>query len=59
VECHAEDGRLANVAGVFMPGTNTNSLDGLLGKALIMLTLLGVHGHAALRLFSRNGGSHE
>lgn len=61
VECHQQDGRLANVAGVFMPGTNTNGPVGLLGKALIILTLLGVIAHALIRTFSRksNGGHHD
>lgn len=61
VECHQQDGRLANVAGVFMPGTNTNGPVGLLGKALILLTLLGVAAHALIRIFSRKseGGHHD
>ncbi len=54
-ECHAKDGRLADVAGVFMPGTDPDGPAGLLGKALFLLTLLGVMGHAVLRMISRKG----
>ncbi|MGR3378410.1 tetrathionate reductase family octaheme c-type cytochrome [Salipiger abyssi] len=53
--CHAEDGRLANIAGVFMPGTGGSAMAVLLGKILFALALLGVLGHALLRLFSRKG----
>lgn len=58
--CHAEDGRLANLAGIYMPGTGGNRLIGLAGKLLVALALLGVLGHAALRLVSRkNTGGHD
>ncbi|MEQ9693882.1 tetrathionate reductase family octaheme c-type cytochrome [Shimia sp. SDUM112013] len=60
VECHQENGRLADVAGVFMPGTDPNSWIGLLGKAIILMSFLGVIGHSLLRLFSRNSkGDHH
>lgn len=60
-ECHQQDGRLANVAGVFMPGTEPNSLVGWLGKAIVLMALLGVIGHMALRILSRSarGGRHD
>ncbi len=51
-ECHSNDGRLANIAGVSMPGTNSNTLVGVAGKALVLLTLLGVAGHGVIRRFA-------
>ncbi len=59
--CHAEDGRMANVAGVFMPGTDPNGPVGLLGKLIVLGAILGALGHAAIRvLFGKkhDGGSH-
>lgn len=59
-ECHAEGGRMANIAGVYMPGTETNSLVGMFGKLMVVLTILGVMGHGALRLFARKSeGAHH
>ncbi|MEC3862116.1 tetrathionate reductase family octaheme c-type cytochrome [Mesobacterium sp. TK19101] len=59
--CHAEDGRLANIAGVFMPGTGDKWHVGLLGKLMFVMALLGVLGHGALRIFTgkKKGGSHD
>lgn len=59
-ECHAEDGRLANIAGIYMPGTDSMSLVGMLGRLMVALTILGVLGHGLLRLFGRKseGGNH-
>lgn len=59
--CHAKDGRLANLSGVFMPGTGSEGLVGLLGKLMFVMALLGVLGHGALRIFTarKNGGSHD
>lgn len=60
-ECHSEDGRMAEISGVFMPGTDSNNITGLLGKLIVALALLGVIGHGMLRLFSRKpqGGDHD
>lgn len=58
-ECHSEGGRMANIAGVFLPGTDTMSLTGILGRIIVLMALLGVVGHTALRIFSRKGGSHD
>ena len=46
--CHAEDGRLATISGVFMPGTGNNALVGLLGKLAFLAALLGVSLNTAL-----------
>lgn len=52
-ECHRRDGRLANVAGFYLPGGGTGFrwLD-IVGAILVVGTLLGVIGHALLRLLS-------
>ncbi|MEJ2035649.1 MAG: cytochrome C, partial [Maritimibacter sp.] len=52
-ECHANDGRLEGIPGIYMPGTESYSIVGLLGRALVALALLGVVGHALLRLVTR------
>ena len=51
-ECHAKDGRMVNLAGIYMPGTDSLSPAGMLGRALVVLTALGVLGHLALRFFA-------
>lgn len=60
-ECHEEGGRLANIAGVYMPGTNSMSLVGMLGRLMIVAAFLGVMGHAALRILSgrKSDGEHH
>ena len=59
-ECHARDGRMATVAGLYIPGA-TPSLGGKLGLLALLAALAGVLGHGALRLFARmrgQGGHH-
>lgn len=58
-ECHAKDGRMQNIAGIFMPGTDPNSWVGILGKLLVLAALAGVLLHGALRLFSGKKGEHH
>ena len=59
-ECHAAEGRLVGLAGVYMPGSDPFSPVGMLGKLMVLATLLGVVGHGLLRLVTRRkGGSHE
>lgn len=48
--CHAADGRLANLAGFYMPGRDQFGWLTTLGLIAAGLTLLGVLGHAALRI---------
>ena len=57
-ECHAENGRLANISGVFMPGTTPNSLVSWLGRLIVLGALAGALGHLILRMVSR-GKHHE
>lgn len=57
-ECHSEDGRLAGIAGVYMPGTDPMSIVGILGRLMVLATLAGVLGHGLIRLITRNKGGH-
>ena len=50
VECHANGGRLAGIEGVYLPGTHANTLVDKAGWTLVLLTLLGVLGHGAMRV---------
>lgn len=47
--CHASDGRLAGIDGVYIPGTGL-PLGGRLGLALVAAALLGVAGHGGVRI---------
>ncbi len=56
--CHAKDGRLAKLAGFYMPGgvsSGWSRYTDLAGLALLFATLTGVLIHAALRLVARLG----
>ncbi len=50
-ECHAKKGRLKNLAGFYMPGRDSNKWVDRIGLLAVLLTLLGVLGHGALRVF--------
>ncbi|WP_460021026.1 tetrathionate reductase family octaheme c-type cytochrome [Magnetospira thiophila] len=49
-DCHAKNGRLAGVTGMYMPGRDGWPLIDYAGYALVILTFLGVIGHGALRM---------
>ncbi len=49
-ECHAREGRLKNLAGMYMPGRDHNVWVDRIGLLAVVLTLLGVLGHGALRI---------
>ncbi len=49
VECHKSDGRMAMIAGVYVPAGGMG-LGGKLGILIFVLGALGVVGHAALRM---------
>ena len=49
-ECHARDGRLANLTGMYVPGRDRWPWLDTLGFALAGLSLLGVLGHGLLRI---------
>lgn len=55
--CHAENGRMANVAGIYVPGGGIG-IGGKLGLVVFLMAVLGVAGHGVLRLFGRKGGHH-
>ena len=48
--CHAKNGRLAMVSGVYIPGRDANPLLDLAGIAMILAAAAGVCGHGLLRL---------
>ncbi|MFC2967370.1 tetrathionate reductase family octaheme c-type cytochrome [Acidimangrovimonas pyrenivorans] len=59
-QCHAKDGRLADLAGFYMPGRDPYGPGGLLGMLLLAAAGLGVAGHALIRLLTRGkGGRHD
>ena len=52
-ECHAPQGRLASLAGFYMPGRNSYAIIDIIGAVLIAGTILATLVHAALRLAFR------
>lgn len=57
-ECHAPEGRLANLEGFYMPGRDRNALLDWIGFLLIGVSVVGVIGHGCLRAcFCRKGGA--
>ena len=52
-QCHADNGRLAGVPGVWMPGRDRSEGLDTLGFGLAGLMLLGVAGHGGLRFLMR------
>jgi hypothetical protein len=51
-ECHAEEGRLSRLDGFYMPATGQTRWLDLIGLLAILGTLLGVLGHAAIRMIA-------
>jgi len=56
-QCHADNGRLEGITGVFLPGRDHHRLLDYLGGAVTLMTLLGVliHGGLRYRLSRRKG----
>lgn len=52
-ECHAKDGRLAGIEGVYLPARDANPLIEKAGWTLAALALIGVLGHGLLRIVAR------
>ncbi len=48
--CHAKAGRLAHLAGFYLPGRDANFWLDLFGLLLIGSTVLGIVGHTAIRI---------
>jgi hypothetical protein len=53
--CHTQDGRMANLAGIYVPGAGIN-LGGKIGLAIFLMAILGALGHGLLRVISRSKG---
>ncbi|MDE1264893.1 tetrathionate reductase family octaheme c-type cytochrome [Vibrio aestuarianus] len=47
--CHTEDGRLAKLSGFYMPAQTSMSRLDTIGWLIVLMTLLGVIGHALMR----------
>ncbi|PIE11945.1 MAG: cytochrome C [Rhodobacterales bacterium] len=56
--CHARDGRLNGLTGIYMPGA-TLPPAAKIGLLLVLAALAGVLIHAALRIFGPKGNSHD
>lgn len=54
--CHAKDGRLADLAGFYMPGRDPGGPVDKIGLAILIAALAGVAGHGLLRIVMRRGG---
>ena len=52
-ECHTVNGRMASIAGVFIPGRDNHGILDTLGYGLIILTLIGVGIHTIFRIATR------
>lgn len=57
-DCHAEQGRLNGVTGVYVPGSGTNPLLNRIALGLIGLLLLGIVVHASVRVLFGKRGEH-
>lgn len=53
VECHSRQGRLQDIAGIYIPGRDRSEWLDRAGYSLAGLALLGVLGHGTLRLVTR------
>lgn len=53
VACHASEGRLMNVAGMYVPARDSNRLIDMAGVVLVILTLAGVIVHGLARMLFR------
>ncbi|MBN1251614.1 MAG: tetrathionate reductase family octaheme c-type cytochrome, partial [Bacteroidales bacterium] len=53
VDCHSRDGRLANLAGFYMPGRDYSQILDTIGFLLIILSFVAVVIHGLLRYFSK------
>lgn len=55
-QCHAKDGRMANLAGIYVPGRDGFALTDRIGLWLVALALAGVALHALARIVMRRKG---
>ncbi len=54
-ECHSRDGRMQNIEGVYLPGRDRNPWLDRIGLLAVLVTLLGVLLHGAIRLIGNRG----
>jgi hypothetical protein len=59
-DCHKDEGRLAGVKGVYMPGRDRNQWLDMAGLVVVFGTIGGTLGHGLVRRLTRkdNGGAH-
>ena len=55
-QCHREEGRLKDIKGVYIPGTNNTPLIDKLGFGIAFLTLIGVLFHGLIRILMHKRG---
>jgi hypothetical protein len=55
-DCHRDNGRLAALKGVYLPGRDRNELLDSIGFGLAGLTLIGMLAHGSLRIVTRRKG---
>jgi len=58
IDCHAQDGRLSSIEGIYIPGRDSFPWLDYGAIAMLILTALGVGGHGALRFFFNRRNSH-
>ena len=51
-QCHKENGRLRNVAGIYMPGNGSMPILDMLGFTIALLSLIGVMIHGGIRIYN-------
>ena len=56
-QCHKENGRLQNVAGIYLPGDNNTPMIDKLGFGIALLALLGVLVHGGIRILTSRKGA--
>lgn len=56
--CHSKNGRLQAIKGIYIPGRDSTEWMDKIGWTLVLLSLIGVLIHAALRFFTRGKGGH-
>lgn len=58
-DCHVENGRLGDIAGIYMPGTRPLGLANVLGLLILAASVAGVALHMGIRLLSRKVPHHD
>ena len=58
-DCHAADGRLDAIEGIYMPGRDHSRWLDIIGILAVIATILTIFGHAMIRGFSKGGHYHD